>query len=184
MEHLPKGDLKKIDELAETLMWIQGLPKEKKLIIDNKLKLIGTDIKRSLAELLEGPENFLRTEIPLPDKESPESIKTFLYKMQGQGRQGRDTLNIAPGRISSLFNQHHIAGLMELFPNYAGKKAREAWDISKRIYEATGVKPGTHGGNVVEIAGDRLVHLDIGHAGSFSAPKIFGTAQELSLIHI
>ena len=45
MEHLPKGDLKKIDELAETLMWIQGLPKEKKLIIDDKLKLIGTDIK-------------------------------------------------------------------------------------------------------------------------------------------
>ena len=179
MQHLPKGDLKKIDELAETLMWIQGLPKEKKLIIDNKLKLIGTDIKRSLAELLEGPENFLRTDIPLPDRESPESIKTFLYKMQGQGRQGRDTLNIAPGRISSLFNQHHIAGLMELFPNYAGKKAREAWDISKRIYEATGVKPGTHGGNVVEIAGHKLVHLVEGHGGSFSAPKIFGTAQEM-----
>ena len=66
MDHLPKGDLKKIDELAETLMWIQGLPKEKKLIIDNKLKLIGTDIKRSLAELLEGPENFLKSDIPLP----------------------------------------------------------------------------------------------------------------------
>ena len=179
MDHLPKGDLKKIDELAETLMWIQGLSKEKKLIIDNKLKLIGTDIKRSLAELLEGPENFLRTEIPLPDKESPESIKTFLYKMQGQGRQGRDALNIAPGRISSLFNQHHIAGLMELFPNYAGKKAREAWDISKNIYETTGVRPGTNGGNVVEIAGDRLVHLVQGHGGSFSAPKIFGTAEEM-----
>jgi len=181
MNHLPKGDLKKIDELAETLMWIQGLPKEKKLIIDNKLKLIGTDIKRSLAELLEGPENFLKGDIPLPNRDSPESIKSFLYKMQGPGRSGRDTLNIAPGKISSLFNQHHIAGLMEVFPNYAGKTAAEAWDVSKRIYEDTGVRPGSHGGNLVEIAGDRLVHLDLAHAGSYSAPKITGTPKEMLL---
>ena len=181
MNHLPKGDLKKIDELAETLMWIQGLPKEKKLIIDNKLKLIGTDIKRSLTELLERPENFIRTDIPLPDKEDPESIKSFLYKMQGQGRQGRDTLNIAPGKISSLFNQHHVAGLMEVFPNYAGKTAAEAWDISKNIYEDTGVRPGSHGGNLVEISGHKLVHLDKGHGGSYSAPKITGTPKEMLL---
>ena len=181
MDHLPKGDLKKIDELAETLMWIQGLPKEKKLIIDNKLKLIGTDIKRSLAELLEGPENFLKGDIPLPNRDSPESIKTFLYRMQSPGRSGRDALNIAPGKISSLFNQHHIAGLMEVFPNYAGKTAAEAWDVSKRIYEDTGVRPGSHGGNLVEISGDKLVHLDLAHAGSYSAPKIRGTAKEMFL---
>ena len=181
MDHLPKGDLKKIDELAETLMWIQGLPKEKKLIIDNKLKLIGTDIKRSLAELLEGPENFLKGDIPLPNRDSPESIKSFLYKMQSQGRTARDAVNIAPGKISSLFNQHHIAGLMEVFPNYAGKTAAEAWDISKNIYEDTGVRPGSHGGDLVEIAGDRLVHLDIAHGGSYSAPKIKGTPNEMLL---
>ena len=181
MDHLPKGDLKKIDELAETLMWIQGLPKEKKLIIDNKLKLIGTDIKRSLAELLEGPENFLKGDIPLPNRDSPESIKSFLYKMQSQGRRARDAVNIAPGTISSLFNQHHIAGLMEVFPNYAGKTAAEAWDVSKRIYEDTGVRPGSHGGDLVEIAGDKLVHLDLAHAGSYSAPKIRGTAKEMFL---
>ena len=181
MNYLPKGDLKKIDELAETLMWVQGLPKEKKLIIDKKLKLIGTDIKRSLAELLEGPENFLKGDIPLPNRDSPESIKTFLYRMQSPGRSARDTLNIAPGKISSLFNQHHIAGLMEVFPNYAGKTAAEAWDVSKRIYEDTGVRPGSHGGNLVEIAGDKLVHLDIAHGGSYSAPKIKGTPNEMLL---
>tara|TARA_B100000902_G_C27217557_1_gene867855 strand:- start:52 stop:1299 length:1248 start_codon:yes stop_codon:yes gene_type:complete len=177
--HLPKGDLKRIDELAETLIWIGGLSKEKKKIIDSKLKLIGSDLDRSLAELLEGPENFLQSEIHLPNREDPESIKSFLYAMQSQGRKARDTLNIAPGKISSLFNQHHIAGLREMFPLYAGKTAEQALDQSNRIYEETGLRPGSNKTNLGEIAGDRQVHLDLAHGGSYKGVQLAGTSDEM-----
>ena len=178
-QHLPKGDLKTLDNLALYLQEIMALPKDKKLIIDPKMKLIGSDIKRSLAELLQGPENFLRGEIELPDMEDPKSIKSFLYKMQAQGRAGRDAMNIMGGKHSSLMNQHHVAGLMELMPNYAGKTAEEAFDISKNIFEETGVWPGSHGGNLVEISGHKSIHLGTAHGGSYKAPNITGTPKEM-----
>jgi hypothetical protein len=179
MDHLPKGDLKTLDNLALYLQEIMSLPKDKKKIIDPNMKLIGTDIKRSLGELLQGPQNFLQGEIELPDMEDPKSIKSFLYKMQGQGRRGRDQLNLMPGRHSSLINQHHIGGLSELMPNYAGKTAEEAFEIGKSIYEATGVWPGSHGGNLVEISGHRSIHLDAAHGGSYTGQKIVGSAREM-----
>tara|TARA_Y100000287_G_scaffold182155_1_gene179259 strand:- start:48 stop:1349 length:1302 start_codon:yes stop_codon:yes gene_type:complete len=177
--HLPKGDLKTLDNLALYLQEIMSLPKDKKLIVDPKMKLIGSDIKRSLAELLQGPQNFLRGEIELPDMEDPKSIKSFLYKMQAQGRAGRDALNIFGGKSSSLMNQHHVAGLMELMPNYAGKTAEEAFDISKTIYEATGVWPGSHGGNLVEISGHKSIHLGAAHGGSYTGQKITGSPKDM-----
>ena len=172
MNHLPKGDLKTLDNLALYLQEIMSLPKEKKLIVDPKMKLIGTDIKRSLAELLQGPENFLRGEIDLPNMDDPKSIKSFLYRMQGGGRAGRDMLNKAPKGLDKLFNQHHVAGLMEMMPNYAGKSAKEARDISREIYELTGVMPGSHGGNLVEISADRSIHLGLAHGGSYKGIDI------------
>ena len=178
-KHLPKGDLKTLDNLALYLQEIMSLPKSKKLIVDPKMKIIGTDIKRSLAELLQGPSNFLQGEIELPDMENPASIKSFLYKMQGQGRRGRDQLNIMPGAQSSLINQHHIAGLMETMPNYAGKTAEEAFEIGKKIYEETGVWPGSHGGNLVEISGHKSIHLETAHGGSYTGKKIIGSAREM-----
>lgn len=179
MDHLPKGDLKTLDNLALYLQEIMSLPTDKKKIIDPKMKLIGTDIKRSLGELLQGPQNFLQGEIELPDMEDPKAIKSFLYKMQGQGRRGRDQLNLMPGKHSSLINQHHIGGLSELMPNYAGKTAEEAFEIGKSIYEATGVWPGSHGGNLVEISGHRSIHLDAAHGGSYTGQKIVGSAREM-----
>jgi hypothetical protein len=179
MDHLPKGDLKTLDNLALYLQEIMSLPTDKKKIIDPNMKLIGTDIKRSLGELLQGPQNFLQGEIELPDMEDPKAIKSFLYKMQGQGRRGRDQLNLMPGRHSSLINQHHIGGLSELMPNYAGKTAEEAFEIGKSIYEATGVWPGSHGGNLVEISGHRSIHLDAAHGGSYTGQKIVGSAREM-----
>ncbi len=179
MDHLPKGDLKTLDNLALYLQEIMSLPTDKKKIIDPKMKLIGTDIKRSLGELLQGPQNFLQGEIELPDMEDPKAIKSFLYKMQGQGRRGRDQLNLIPGKHSSLINQHHIGGLSELMPNYAGKTAEEAFEIGKSIYEATGVWPGSHGGNLVEISGHRSIHLDAAHGGSYTGQKIVGSAREM-----
>ena len=179
MDHLPKGDLKTLDNLALYLQEIMSLPKDKKKIIDPNMKLIGADIKRSLGELLQGPQNFLQGEIELPDMEDPKAIKSFLYKMQGQGRRGRDQLNLMPGRHSSLINQHHIGGLSELMPNYAGKTAEEAFEIGKSIYEATGVWPGSHGGNLVEISGHRSIHLDAAHGGSYTGQKIVGSAREM-----
>jgi hypothetical protein len=179
MDHLPKGDLKTLDNLALYLQEIMSLPKDKKKIIDPKMKLIGTDIKRSLAELLQGPQNFLQGEIELPDMEDPKAIKSFLYKMQGQGRRGRDQLNLLPGKHSSLINQHHIAGLLETMPNYAGKTAEEAFEIGKSIYEATGVWPGSHGGNLVEISGHKSIHLDAAHGGSYTGKKVTGSVREM-----
>ena len=183
MKHLPKGELKTLDNLALYLQEIMSLPKEKKLIVDPKMKLIGTDIKRSLAELLQGPENFLRGEISLPDMNDPKSIKSFLYKMQGGGRAGRDMLNKAPKGIDKLFNQHHVAGLMEMMPNYAGKSAKEARDISREIYELTGVMPGSHGGNLVEISADNSIHLGLAHGGSYKGINVSADtpAQRLRL---
>ena len=183
MDHLPKGDLKTLDNLALYLQEIMSLPKEKKLIVDPKMKLIGTDIKRSLAELLQGPENFLRGEIDLPNMDDPKSIKSFLYRMQGGGRAGRDMLNKAPKGLDKLFNQHHVAGLMEMMPNYAGKSAKEARDISREIYELTGVMPGSHGGNLVEISADRSIHLGIAHGGSYKGIDISADTRSQQLIN-
>jgi len=179
MDHLPKGDLKKIDELAETIIWITNLSREKKKIIDSKLKLIGSDLNRSLAELMEGPENFLKSDILLPDRNSPESIKSFLYKMQGQGRKARDAVNIAPGKLSKLFNQHHVAGLMEIYPAYAGKTAQQAHELTKKIYENSGVRPGSNKTNLREISGDTRVHLKYAHGGNYKGQVITGSQDEM-----
>ena len=168
MDHRPKKDLEKLQRLLDALLEIESMSKEEKSLIDSKMKLVGSDLSRSIQELMQGPDHFLK-DIKIPDLKDYPAVKTFLYSMQGVGRRARDELDIVPKWMKPHWTQHHEQPLMGMGKlNKGVTKIQDALDNSKRFSDLTGKEWGTAFENLWEILSDTRVHKGTAHRGNYN----------------
>ena len=171
MEHRSKKELQTLQKLLNAMLEIENMSKEEQSLIDKNMKLMGSDLRRNIQELMQGPQNYLH-DIEIPDLKNPKAVKTFLYAMQSAGRRGRDSLNIVPSWMSKYWTQHHgdsVLGVGSL--NTGVTNISDAIDNGNRFEDVAGKPWGTTFENLWEILSNPEVHRGTAHRGNYNDPK-------------